>query len=95
MRYYRVFNGWKFACSVAILLGIVATALTFGLFLLIIMVEKKIIENVVIMFFSALIFGGLVWIGSYGLLIILRRKVILGTISHIKRALIYGIQKRQ
>lgn len=75
MKYYRVFSGWKFGCLASILLGVVATAFACGLYFLSIIVEKKITEPFISVFFYALIFGGLLWIGSFCLLFIASRKV--------------------
>ncbi|CAC5379591.1 unnamed protein product [Mytilus coruscus] len=83
MKYYRVFSGWKFGCFATILFGMVATASVFGLYFLSIIVEKKITENFINVFFSAFIFGGIMWIGSVGLLLIARRKMVTKLRRHI------------
>ncbi|XP_052101667.1 uncharacterized protein LOC127735515 isoform X2 [Mytilus californianus] len=76
MRHYRIFSGRKFACGAALLLGMVATAFVFGSYFLSIIVEKIITDYFTNVFFSAFIFGGLIWIGSFGLLFIARRKMV-------------------
>ncbi|XP_076087463.1 uncharacterized protein LOC143057888 [Mytilus galloprovincialis] len=75
MRYYRVFNEMKFSCSAAILLGFASVALVFVFYFLSIIIEKKFIDNLGMMFAIAIGIGLAVWIFSNVSFCIAERKL--------------------